>query len=79
MGKNEHIHATLELLRGVILALMTAIFSLFGYLGVLLYQADRIIWFIILVVPSALALFYSLYAAVRYYKKLVKDLENTNG
>ena len=79
MGKNERILATLELLRGVILALMTAIFSVFGYLGVLLYQSDRIVWFIIIGVLGVFALFFALYMTVSHYRKLLKHLENGNG
>ena len=79
MNRKERTLASLELVRPIILALLTAIFSVFGYVEVLLYQANHLIWFTIIGVLATLALFFFLYITFRYYIRLMDDLENSNG
>ena len=73
MSKKERVVATIDLLKALILALIMAIFGIFGYVGVHVDDIGQ--KKIIIVCVGLLILFGFFYFAIRHLLKMLDDLE----
>lgn len=73
MSRKERVKTTIDILKAVILALMTALFGIFGYIVVHLYSLKLMQVLIIVCGVVILAVFF--YLAIKYLKKLLDELE----
>lgn len=72
MSQKEQVKATIDILKAVILALMTALFGIFGYIVVHLYSLKLMQVAMIVCGIVILAMFF--YLAIKYLKKLLDKL-----
>lgn len=72
MSQKEQVKATIDILKAVILALMTALFGIFGYIVVHLYSLKFMQIIMIVGGIAILAIFF--YLAIKYLKKLLDKL-----
>lgn len=73
MSRKERVKTTIDILKAVILALMTALFGIFGYIVVHLYSLKLMQVLMIMCGVVILAVFF--YLAIKYLKKLLDELE----
>lgn len=73
MSRKERVKTTIDILKAVILALMTALFGIFGYIVVHLYLLKLMQVLMIVCGVVILAVFF--YLAIKYLKKLLDELE----
>lgn len=73
MSRKERVKTTIDILKAVILALMTALFGIFGYIVVHLYSLKLMQVLMIVCGVVILAVFF--YLAIKYLKKLLDELE----
>ena len=73
MSKKERVKVTIDILKAVILALMTALFGIFGFIVVHLYSLKFMQVLMIVAGIAILAIFF--YLSIKYLKKLLDELE----
>lgn len=73
MSRKERVKTTIDILKAIILALMTALFGIFGYIVVHLYSLK--LMQVLMIVGGVVILAIFFYLAIKYLKKLLDELE----
>lgn len=73
MSRKERVKTTIDIVKAIILALMTALFGIFGYIVVHLYSLK--LMQVLMIVGGVVILAIFFYLAIKYLKKLLDELE----
>lgn len=73
MSRKERVKTTIDIVKAIILALMTALFGIFGYIVVHLYSLK--LMQVLMIVGGIIILAVFFYLAIKYLKKLLDELE----